>query len=125
MKLERIFRREPPDELVLRYLAVLGIKGYDDAHWWPRSLVQSKADELDELLLELEPYYMKHKRFHVTRRMTISSYLTVLRHLVHSKHLELEIKYTSSVKFQSDTFHRLVNPNPRFLTEEDFTVSFS
>jgi len=124
MKIDRIFKQTPPDELIFRYLQVLGVKGYDDAHWWPRTLISSVAESLDLLLPELEPYYMKHKKFHVTRRMDTTAYLAVLRHLLHSKNLELESMYTSNMKIGSDTFHRVVNPNPRFLTEEDFTVSF-
>ena len=125
MKVDRIFKKTPPDDLLLRFLQILGVKGFDDAHWWPRTLVQSVADDLDLLLPEIEPYYMKHKRFHITRKMNTTSYIAVLRHLLHARNLELENKYTSSVKFQSDTFHRVVNPNPRFHTEEDFTVTFS
>ena len=125
MKVERIFKKQPPDELILRFLQVLGIKGFDDAHWWPRTLIQSVAEELDALLPELEPYYMKHKRHHVTRKQNTTSYLAILRHLISVRNLEVENKYTSKAGSQFTTFHRIQNPNPRFQSEEDFVISFS
>ena len=103
-----MFYQEPPDELVLRFLKVLGISGYADTHWWPRSLLRSAAKTLDLLLVEIEPFYIKSKKFHVLKVMNTSDYVVVLRHLLHSKKIKLHSKYKPSKKFGTTMLYRIV-----------------
>jgi len=118
----QVFYQSPPDELILRFLKVLGISGFADTHWWPRSLIRSAAPSLDLLLVEIEPYYTKHKKFHVLEEMNTSSYVVVLRHLIHCKGIELQSRYKPNKKYGTTMMYRIV-PNCNDFVG-DFNVSF-
>ena len=129
MKVERVFRRIPPDELILRVLKALGIVSFQDTHWWPYNtlLVPSVCQTLDSLLVELEQYYMPHKIEIVKRKMNPRRYLTIIRHLVRAKGLDLEGHevHSSNLSFTARMMYRMVNPSPiAGKADAIFTVSF-
>ena len=124
-----MFRQIPPDELILRVLKTLGIVSFQDAHWWPYNtlMVPSVCKTLDSLLVELEPYYMPHKTEIVKRKMNPRRYLTVIRHLVRAKGLDIEGHevHSSNLPFTARMMYRMKNPSP-IVGKPDaiFTVSF-
>lgn len=129
MKVERIFRKIPPDELILRVLKAIGIISFQDSHWWPYStlLVPTICKTLDSILPELKDYYMPHKLEIVTRKMSPRRYLTILRHLVRAKGLDIEGHevHSSNLSFSARMMYRMKNPSPiAGKPDAIFTVAF-
>ena len=110
----RIFRREVPDELILRFLKNLGVLGYSDYHWFPKSLLTATTcQELDSLILELAPYYYKHKLFVLEREMTQNRYIQVIRQLLKTKNQVLESKeYATRDFYKSKQMMYRIKPKP-------------
>jgi hypothetical protein len=105
--MHKIFKKIPPEELTLRYFDCFGVKGFFDEVEFTSSCITTEAIvQLDLLLIELEPYYTKYKKFMITRIMTARHYLQVLRNLcqVHGF-----IFYTKTT--DSGTSYRILNTN--------------
>jgi hypothetical protein len=129
MKVERVFKTVPSDDLILRFLQILGIVSFQDTHWWPYSLFSTPSicQSLEVLLPELEPFYMNHKKEIIQREMTPRRYLTILRHLLRARGLDIEGHevHSSKMSYMNRMNYRLINPNP-VVVENDaiFTVTF-
>jgi hypothetical protein len=129
MKVERVFRKVPPDELVLRILKAIGVVSFQDAHWWSYNMliVPTVVDKLEKLIKELHPYYMPHKCEIVNRNQTPRRILTILRHIVRAKGMDLEGHevHSSNLTYNQRMLYRLVNPIPNETkTDAIFTVEF-
>lgn len=107
--MHKIFKKIPPEELTLRYFDCFGVKGlFDEVEFSSSCITPEVIVQLDPLLVELEPFYTKYKKFMVTRTMTARHYIQVLRNLcqVHGF-----IFYTRTA--ENGTFYRILNPaNP-------------
>tara|TARA_R110000822_G_scaffold16825_1_gene56874 strand:- start:145 stop:561 length:417 start_codon:yes stop_codon:yes gene_type:complete len=138
MKVERIFKQIPPDDLILKILKAVGIVSFQDAHWWAYSVlsVPTVCQTLDSLIVELEQYYTSHKLHIVKRNMNPRRYVTILRHLIRAKKLDLvghEV-HSSNLPFTTRMMYRMVNPTSSVpvtsgvVIEKDdaiFTVAFN
>lgn len=134
MKVERVFREVPPDSLILRVLNAVGVKSFQGMNWWAYTnlYVESVTKTLDSCIEELKPYYMPHKLEILTRKMTPRRYLTIIRHCVRAKGLNLEGHevHSSKLKYPQRMLYRVTNPFPKVeeKIEENnpiFTVCFN
>jgi len=132
----KIFRKTPPEELILRYFDCFGVKGFFDESEFDASCITSEViQKLDLLLIELEPYYTKHKKFMITRPMEARHYIQVLRNLCQIHKFVFYTKFTDS-----KTSYRILNtdnPDTAFyhimmkkveshtIAKIPFTISFS
>ena len=82
-------------------------------------MIRSAAPALDLLLVEIEPYYIKSKKFHVLDEMRTSSYVVVLRHLLHCKGINVESKYKPNKKYNSTMMYRIVPSTNEFVGNFD------
>ena len=129
MKVERVFRELPPDSLILRILNAVGVVSFQDIHWWPYSnlFVDTVTKTLDSCIQELKPYYMPHKLEIVTRKMTPRRYLTIIRHCVRAKDMNLEGHevHSSKLKYPQRMLYRVTNSLPSIEDKNPiFTVAF-
>jgi hypothetical protein len=125
----RTFRADIPDELVLEFFNLVGVKSLSDIHWFPKSvLIPSVCATFDDLLVKLEPYYYPHKQFIVTRKMNQNRYIQILRQLAKAKGLTLEskeYKCSEGLLRKKMLMYRLKNNNIVFTSSEPiFTVTF-
>jgi len=107
----RVFIKKPPEELVLRVFRCLGLVDFNDERVFSRlTLTQPVLTRFDDILLELEPYYKKHKRFMVSRTMESRHYIQVIRNLCIEYKL---ILYTREDNKNNLILYRILNPlNP-------------
>ena len=128
---QRLFKAEVPIDLVEKFFRLVGVTSLDDFHWWPKTfLTKQVCEEMDKLLVELEPYYQPHKKFLVIREMTPNRYVQVMRQLAKEKGYILEsiecrakncdqIKKTTNYRLKRTVFAEMeVNPDL-------FTVHFN
>jgi len=125
----RTFRADIPDELVVEFFTLVGVKSLSDIHWFPKSvLIPSVCEAFDELLPKLEPYYYPHKQFIITRKMNQNRYIQILRQLAKAKGLTLEskeYKCSDGQQRKKMLMYRLKNNNIVFPSSEPiFTVTF-
>ena len=76
-----LFREKPPIELVNRFLQTFGLSGLGDAIWFSKH--QIKILVFQELLPELEPYYLPCKAAeYIYGILNEGRAITILRHLL-------------------------------------------
>ena len=77
----RIFREIPPAEIINRLFKTLGLRDMADATWFSKHNI--RLQEFEELLPELEPYYIPCKaEEYIHQPLTHIRVLTILRHLL-------------------------------------------
>jgi len=105
--MSKIFKKSPPEDLVIRVFECFGVKGLTDEKEFSRHDI--KVDKLDTLLPELEPFYIKYKRFMITRLMNIRYYIQIVRNLCQTRGLIFHSRTTDyGVRY------RILNPkNPQ------------
>jgi hypothetical protein len=102
----RIFRRHPPEELILRVFECFGLKSLNDEKEFGKKDIA--IEQFCCLLPELEPYYTKHKKFMITRVMERKYCIQVLRNLCQVCGLVFHTKTG-----ENGTKYRVLNPlNP-------------
>jgi hypothetical protein len=84
----KLFRKDPPKELVESILRHVGLLGFHDLRWFSRD--ELKLDTLDEWLPEIESYYLPCKASRFIHSWTQQSIITILRHLLHLYEYTLE-----------------------------------
>jgi hypothetical protein len=129
MKVERVFRDLPPDQLILRILNAVGVVSFQDIHWWPYTnlYVPTVTQTLDSCIEELKQYYMPHKLNILTRKMTPRRYLTIIRHCVRAKNMNLEGHevHSSKLTYAQRMLYRVTNALPQLEDKNPiFTVTF-
>ena len=77
----KLFRKEPPIEVVTQILHHLGFKGFNDLRWFSRDEILLTM--MDDWLPELESYYLPCKAKRFLHSWNENSILTVLRHILH------------------------------------------
>jgi hypothetical protein len=95
----KVFRKTPPVDLIERILVTLGIKGIQDTTWFSKSCIH--LTEFEELLPEIEPYYIPCKaKEYIHIDMSSSKVITIIRHLLASQGTKLDYqeKTTNGVK---------------------------
>jgi len=118
-KIERIFKKEIPDDLMNKFLNVIGLSDIYDNKWIPTCVfTKDVCSKLDEIIIEIAPYYQDHKSYLVTREMNTRRYIQVLRHLAKSKEIVLESKSYGASK---GTYYRLLTNK---ISEAEYTISF-
>ena len=94
-----IFRQNPPLDIVLKVLLTFGLSSLYDASWFAKSHV--RLDKLEEVLIELEPYYIpcKAKEYLYTSLTQIKA-VTILRQIlkVYDIHLQTSERGRGNVK---------------------------
>ncbi len=76
-----LFREKPPLELVERFLQTFGLTTLGDATWFSKQ--QIKLFSFQELLPELEPYYLPCKAAeYIYGTVNEGRAITILRHLL-------------------------------------------
>ena len=95
----KVFRKLPPSDLIERFLVTLGIRGIQDTTWFSKACIH--LTEFEELLPEIEPYYIPCKaKEYIHIDLTASKVITIIRHLLTSQgsKLESQEKTTNGVK---------------------------
>ncbi len=108
----RMFRKQPPLELVERVLRCCKLNGLDDKRWFSKEDIP--LETLDEWLPFVEPYYLpcKAERYlHGT--LTQGNVITILRHILKSNDIELKTQ-ERVVNGKKTTLYQVLfyNPNP-------------
>jgi len=88
----KLFRKDPPRELVDDILRSCGLLGTNDLRWFTNE--ELKLEGVDEWLPLLEPYYLpcKAKRFfHTGTVFTGARLITVFRHILAPHGFELSV----------------------------------
>lgn len=78
---KKIFRKQPPLDLLTKFLAAYGLKNTNDYTWFQKSCISI------ELLAELEPYYLPcltQEYIHNPLRG-----ITILRHILQAHSIKL------------------------------------
>ncbi len=76
-----MFREVPPKDLLLQILKTAGLQSLNDSTWFAKSSLQLQM--LEEILPELEPYYLPCKaKTYLHSSLTPSSALTILRQVL-------------------------------------------
>ena len=84
-----IFRKIPPNELLLEFIGAFGLKGLDDASWFSKSHV--RLDQLESVLIDLEPYYVPCKaRVYLHSDLTELRAITILRQVLKAHNVILK-----------------------------------
>ena len=84
-----IFRKIPPNELLLQFIGAFGLKGLDDASWFSKSHV--RLDHLEKVLSDLEPYYVPCKaRVYLHNDLTELRAITILRQVLKAHGVSLK-----------------------------------
>ena len=83
-----LFREKPPAELVDQFLQTVGLTGMGDATWFSKQ--QIKLSSFQELLPELEPYYLPCKAAeYIYGTLNQGRSITILRHLLRAHGAQL------------------------------------
>ena len=94
-----VFRKTPPEDIILKVLKAFGLTSLHDASWFSKSHV--RLDLLEEVLLELEPYYIPCKaRDYLYTSLTQIRAITILRQVlkVYDIHLQTSERGRGNVK---------------------------
>ena len=87
---KKVFRQQPPLDLLTRFLATCSLKnGQNDATWFTKSCISLSSFE--ELLAELEPYYLPcltAEYIHKTP-LTSARAITILRQILQEHSIQL------------------------------------
>lgn len=107
-----------------RYLQdAFGLRGLGDAAWFSRFQIHLAAAE--ELLPELEPYYLpcKAEEFLLTAPFTYARAITIGRHLVRAHGYDLRARERTN-QGKKDLWYTIVSAGAATPQVESFTVSF-
>jgi hypothetical protein len=77
----KLFRTDPPKEVVESVLQSIGLLGFNDLRWFSRDEI--KVDTLEIWLPEIESYYLPCKAKRFIHNWTPYSIITIIRHLLH------------------------------------------
>jgi hypothetical protein len=95
----KVFRSTPPIDLFERILSCFGLTGLHDTTWFSKATL--RMDSFEDLLPELEPYYIPCKALdYIHSPLTQSRAITILRQLckVHKVSLETTERTCGRVK---------------------------
>jgi hypothetical protein len=80
--IERLFREDVPEDLIIEFFAIIGVKEKSDCKWWSKEVFTPDVKAtLCEMLPILEPYYYPHKSFIVRREMSELRFIQIYRQL--------------------------------------------
>lgn len=123
---DRLFRSQVPEELVLQFFEAIGVKGKDDCKWFSKDVfTEDVKDTVQELLYLLEPYYYPHKAYLVKREMSELRYIQIYRQMAMCMKYKLEKREAKGreVYKRKTTLYRLISDKPIEQTAS-FTVLF-
>ncbi len=78
----KLFRKEPPKEVVEDVLRQVGLLGLHDLRWFSRD--ELRLDSLDDWLPTIESYYIPCKASRFIHNWSPITIITILRHLLHA-----------------------------------------
>ena len=124
MKYIKLFRKEPPKELVDFILRSTGLLGMIDLRWFTKEELLIK--DYEEWLPQLEPYYLpcKANRF-LHGEMDHAKIITIFRHIIRPHGYDLHVQ-ERLYKEQKQTLYQIQPKNPyRDISGNFLTVDFS
>ena len=121
-----VFKQEVPEEIVEKFYRAIGLVDLYDQHWFSKhNFTEDIFKKLDELLIELLPYYMDCKKFYIEREMSFNRYIQVLRQLARNCNMYLESKeYTDKIDKKKRTMYRLRSNELRVIPKKIFEIRF-
>ena len=116
----RLFKAPLPDELVLEFFRPLGLTTLADTVWIQKSIFTPHLmQQLEELLPLIEPYYQGYQKHYITRTLTPTRYIQILRHICKSRGMKLNSKEMGRKKEMA--YQLQSGESPSFsLTSEDW-----
>jgi len=121
---KKLFRKEPPAELVGTILRASGLLGVEDLRWFTKDELVTTGSE--EWLTLLEPYYLpcKATRF-LHGDLNGSRLITVFRHILRPHGYDIHVQ-ERLYKEHKHTLYQIQPDNPfRDLSGSSMTVDFS
>ena len=89
-----VLREKVPDDLLLKMLQMIGFANLEDRN--ERRHLQFRSSNVDELLVELTPYYVPFAaRRYLIADITVQKYITILRHVLRQRGRDLLARETS------------------------------
>ncbi|NBV77965.1 hypothetical protein EBR66_07400 [bacterium] len=124
MQYKKLFRQEPPIDLVTSILRATGLLGMEDLRWFTKD--ELVLTGFEEWLLHLEPYYLpcKAKRF-LHGEMDGARLITIFRHIVRPHGYDIHVQ-ERLYKEHKHTLYQIQPNNPfRDLSGASMTVEFT
>ena len=121
---KKLFRKEPPAELVGMILRASGLLGVEDLRWFTKDELVMTSSE--EWLTLLEPYYLpcKATRF-LHGDLNGSRLVTIFRHILRPHGYDIHVQ-ERLYKEHKHTLYQIQPDNPfRDLSGSSMTVDFS
>jgi len=124
MQYKKLFRQDPPIDLVTSILRATGLLGMEDLRWFTKDELVLTGSE--EWLLHLEPYYLpcKAKRF-IHGEMDTARLITIFRHILRPHGYDIHVQ-ERLYKEHKHTLYQIQPDNPfRDLSGASMTVEFT
>lgn len=119
-----VFREIPPIELVDQVLKTFSLQNISDANWFSKQQIRLK--EFEDLLPELEPYYIPCKaKDYIHKTINVNRAITILRQVLRCYSANL-ISLEKSRGGQKNTWYQIQNDNKNYDNLEDgILIDFS
>lgn len=120
---KKLFRKEPPVELVTMILRATGLLGFEDLRWFTKDELVLTGHE--EWLTALEPYYLpcKAKRF-LHGELDGGRIITIFRHILRPHGHDIHVQ-ERLYKDHKHTLYQIQPNNPfRDLSGDSMIVEF-
>lgn len=117
---KKIFRSHPPKELIEASLQTMHLTGLTDSTWFSKSCINLQA--LEELLPELEPYYLPCKaKEYLHNPLTPARGLVIIRQLLDTQKISVTKKERSCINVK-EVWYQIQKD---FVVDQQILVEFT
>ena len=120
MSKSKLFHKPVPEDIALQLFSHVGLRNLHDSRWFRKRDIESVLNKISDDLYLIEPYYLPHRKFYVTRSMSSARVACIYRQIARSLGLSLEAMERGRFG-EKQTYYRLVSPITHDTT---FSVSF-
>lgn len=118
----KIFRKDPPIELVVLFLRACGLKSIHDYSWFSKKHIHLK--EFEEVLPELEPFYIPCKAAeYLYKVITVNRAITILRQVLRVYNIGLTSKEITRNSEKNVWYQIQPTLSPTFTSTTTDTIS--
>jgi len=117
---KKIFRSHPPKELIEASLQTMHLTGLTDSTWFSKSCINLQA--LEEILPELEPYYLPCKaKEYLHNPLTPARGLVIIRQLLDTQKISVTKKERSCINVK-EVWYQIQKD---FVVDQQILVEFT
>ena len=122
MVCHKLFIEPVPEDLALQLFSHVGLTSLHDSRWFRKKDIEFVMKHIEEDLPLLEPYYLPHRKFYLTRTMSGSRIACIFRQIARCLGLMLEASERSRYG-EKQTYYRLISQHFK-PSHAEFTVEF-